>query len=57
MSEKDVWELYQNASPAAKGTLAHRLQNPKWPPGGPKMADAVGNVFTHRFLGILSNFR
>ena len=41
MSEKDVWELYQNASPAAKGTLAHRLQNPKWPPGGPKMADGV----------------
>ena len=21
--------------------LAHHLQNPKWPPGGPKMADGV----------------
>ena len=33
-----------NTSLAAKGALAHRLQrlkNPKWPPGGPKMADGV----------------
>ena len=29
----------------------HCLQNPKGPPGGPKMADGVW------FLGILSNFR
>ena len=31
-----------NTSLAAKGALAHRLhrlQNPKWPPGGPIMAD------------------
>ena len=33
-----------NTSLAAPGALAHRLQrlqNPKWPPGGPKMADGV----------------
>ena len=33
--------MYQNTSLAAKGALAHHLQNPKWPPGGPKMADRV----------------
>ena len=27
-----------NAAPPA---TSHRLQNPKWPPGGPKMADGV----------------
>ena len=27
----------QNTSLAAKEPLAHRLQNPKWPPGGPKI--------------------
>ena len=34
---------YKNTSLAAKGALAtpHRLQNPKWPPGGPKMAEGV----------------
>ena len=26
---------------AAPGALAHRLQNSKWPIGGPKMADGV----------------
>ena len=34
----------ENTSLAAKGELAHhlqRLQNPKWPPVGPKIADAV----------------
>ena len=31
----------QNTSLAAKGALAHRLQHPKWPPGGPKMVDGV----------------
>ena len=25
----------------AKGALAHSLQNPKWPPGGLKIADGV----------------
>ena len=30
-----------NTSLAAPGALAHRLQNPKWPPVGPKMADGV----------------
>ena len=37
-------KLTENTSLAAKGALAHRLQrlqNPKWPPGGPKMADGV----------------
>ena len=33
--------LKQNTSLAAPGALAHRLQNPKWPLGGPKMADGV----------------
>ena len=34
----------ENTSLAAKGALAHRLQrlqNPIWPPEGPKMADRV----------------
>ena len=31
----------KNTSLAAKGALANRLQNPKWPPGGPKMAEGV----------------
>ena len=31
----------ENTSLVAKGALAHRLQNPKWPPGSPKMADGV----------------
>ena len=30
-----------NTSLAAPGALAHRLQNPKWPPGCPKMANGV----------------
>ena len=30
-----------NAAPPA---TPHRLQNPKWPPGGPKIADGVWNV-------------
>ena len=44
-----------NTSLAVKGALVHclhRLQNPKWPPGGPKMSDGVGKgvypqVFGH----------
>ena len=28
--------MNNNTSLAAKGALAHSLQNPKWPPGGPK---------------------
>ena len=41
-----MWEedWKENTSLAAKGALAHclqRLQNPKWPLGGPKMADRV----------------
>ena len=35
--------------------MLHRLQNLKWPLGGPKMADGVWS--TPRFLGVLSNFR
>ena len=30
-----------DTSLAAKGALAHRLQNPKWLLGGPKMEDGV----------------
>ena len=30
-----------NTSLAAKGALANRLQNPKWPLGGPKMAEGL----------------
>ena len=40
--------LMKNASLAVPGALTcsqpatpHHLQNPKWPPGGPKMADRV----------------
>ena len=50
---------FHNTSLAAKGALANRLQrlqNPKWPPEGPKMADGSGKVSTPRFLGVLSNF-
>ena len=32
-------------------------QNPKWPPGGPKMANGSEKVSTPRFLGVLRNFR
>ena len=32
---------YHNTSLAAKGALAHRLQNPKIPPGGPEIVDGV----------------
>ena len=32
---------YSDTSLAAKGALADRLQNSKWPPGGPKMANGV----------------
>ena len=31
--------------------MPHRLQNPKWPPGGPTMADGPGNVSILSFLG------
>jgi len=37
-------ENKNNTSLAAKGALANRLQrlqNPKWPPGGPKMAEGA----------------
>ena len=36
--------VVDDTSLVAKGALAHRLQrleNPKWPPGGPKIADGV----------------
>ena len=33
--------------------MPYRLLNPKWPTGGPKMADGVWN---HRVLGALINF-
>ena len=34
----------------------HRLQNPKWPPGGPKMADRVCKGVYLRFLGSSVSF-
>ena len=46
-----------NTSLAAKGPLAYRLQNPKWPPGAPKWPTGSGKVSTPRFLGVLSHFR
>ena len=33
-----------NRSPTA---TPHRLQDPKWPPGGPKMAEGVWKEFGH----------
>ena len=40
-----VFQYWQkNISLTAKGALAHRLQNPKLPPGGPKLADGVWKV-------------
>ena len=41
MSYLSLWQGNTNTSLAAKGALANRLQNPKWPPGGPKMAEGV----------------
>ena len=44
---KTLNKYEMNTSLAAKGVLANRLQrrnclqNPKWPPGGPKMAEGV----------------
>ena len=37
-------EKYQPSGaggPRSPPATPHRLQNPKWPPGGPKMADGV----------------
>ena len=31
----------RTACNAAQPATPHRLQNPKWPPGGPKMAEGV----------------
>ena len=50
-----LWNL--KTSLAEPGALAHRLQNPKWPPGAPKWQRGSGKVPTPRFLGVLSNFR
>ena len=41
-------KFHINTSLAVPGALAHclqRLQNPKWPPGGPKMAEGVWKGF------------
>ena len=41
------WKMEENTSLGVKKALAHRMQqnqnlkNPKWPPGGPKMANGV----------------
>ena len=42
-----MWSYIRNTSLVAPGALAHRLQrlqNSKWLPGGPKMADGVWKV-------------
>ena len=36
---------------------SNRLQNPKWPLGGPKMANGPGKVSTLGYLGTPINFR
>ena len=44
LNVEDMTLKDSNTSLAAKGALAYRLQrlqNPKWPPGGPEMADGV----------------
>ena len=43
-------KLY-NTSLAAKGALDHRLQNPKWLLGGPKMADGIWNGARPEIVG------
>ena len=43
----DDFKKYKKYQPSGAGgtrsppATAHRLQNPKWPPGGPEMADGV----------------
>ena len=42
ISEKTKENKYQPSSEGSTRSppaTPHRLQNPKWPPGGPKMAD------------------
>ena len=42
--------FYLKYQPNGGGALAqtpHHLQNPKWPPGGPKMADRVLKGVNH----------
>ena len=39
--DNDTLTFIPNTSLAAKGALANRLQNPKWPPGGPKIVEEV----------------
>ena len=34
----------------------HRMQNPKWPPGGPKITKGVWKGVYSLFLDVLSNF-
>ena len=41
-------EIKHNTSLAAKGAMPHRLQNPRWPPGGPKMAEGVWKASNFR---------
>ena len=35
------WSKYQPSGTRSPPATPHRLQNPKWPPGGPKMAEGV----------------
>ena len=36
--------------------MPHHLQNPKWPPGGPKWPTCSGKGSNPRFLGAVVNF-
>ena len=47
-------KMEKNTSLAAPGALAHRLQrlqNPKWPPVAPKMADGVWKGVQPKVIG------
>ena len=38
---KDKYQPSGEGGARSPPATPHRLQNPKWPPGGPKMADGV----------------
>ena len=49
---KNFWVKNKiDTSLVAEGILTHRLQNPKWPPGGPKMADGVWKGVQPKIIG------
>ena len=46
----------QNTSLEVPEALTHCLQNPQWPPWGPKKNDGSGKVSTPRCFGAPVNF-